>query len=289
MKKSRLKFIITSAIITMSMGLFAGCAADNSNSNSGEISGSISVVGSTALQPLVDSIAKEFTSENPDVSIDVQGGGSGAGLTAVLDKTAEIGMSDVKAEVKIQDAEKLKAFVDHIICLQAFAVVVSKDVTITNLSKVQIQDIFQGKITNWNQVGGKDEEIVVVNRTKTSGTRATFHNTVMEGKDENEAIGTTQDASGGVKTALESTQGAISYLAMSYLVDPATLQNLKIISVDDVMPTKENITSKKYPFIGEGNIYTNGEATGAVKAFIDFMTSEAGLKEIDKLGYYPAK
>ncbi len=291
MKKNNLKLIISAVTIVMAMGMFAGCAKDNTASPSpSALSGTIKVTGSTALQPLVDSIGKDFTKANPDVTVDVQGGGSGAGLTGVSNKTSDIGMSDVKAEEKITDAAKVKELVNHVICYQAFAMVVSKDVTVTNLTKAQIQDIFTGKITNWKEIpGGNNEAITVINRTKTSGTRATFKNTVMDGKDEKDGLGITQDASGGVKTAMESTKGAISYLAMSYLVDAATKQNLNIIKIDGVEVTKENITTKKYIFAGNGNIYTNGEATGVVKAFIAYMTSADGKVEMDKLGYYPAQ
>jgi phosphate transport system substrate-binding protein len=294
MKKMNLKLMVAALATVTAMGLFAGCAKDNTSSaapspSAAALSGSVKASGSTALQPLVDAIGKDFVKANPNVTVDVQGGGSGAGLTAVSDKTVDLGMSDVKAEEKITDAAKAKALVNHVICYQAFAIVVSKDVTLTDLTKAQIQDIFTGKVTNWKEVGGNDEAITVINRTKTSGTRATFKKTVMDGKDEKDGLGITQDASGGVKTAMETTKGAISYLAMSYLIDPATRQNLNLVKIGGVEANKENIISKKYVFAGDGNVYTNGEATGVVKAFIDYMTTAAGKAEMDKLGYYPAQ
>lgn len=293
MKRNNLKLMIAAVTVVMTMGVFSGCAKDETASPSPsagvQLEGSIKVDGSSALQPLVDTIGKEFTKANPNVTIDVQGKGSGAGLTGASDKTIDIGMSDVLAAEKIKDEAKAKSLVDHIVCLQGFAVVVSKDVTVTNLTKKQIQDIFTGTVTNWKEVGGNDLAIAVINRTKTSGTRATFKSTIMDGKDEKDGLGITQDTSGGVKGAMDTTKGAISYLALSYLVDSTTKTNIKELNIEGVQPTKENIVSKKYVFAGDGHLYTNGEATGVVKAFLDYIVGKDGKATMDKLGYFPVQ
>lgn len=288
MKRKSLKTIIAALAITMVAGVFVGCGGDNKEAgdtkNGNEISGTITAVGSTALQPLVEQAAKNFKAKNPEATINVQGGGSGAGLNQVAEGSVEIGNSDVTAESKLKDKEISKQLVDHKVAAIGFAVVAHKDVNIDNLTKEQIQGIFEGKYTNWNQVGGQDLAIQVVNRPKSSGTRATFVETVMDGKSEKEGLGTTQDSSGSVEKTITSTPGSISYIALSYLTEEKR-QNLKLIKINNVEATKENIIAKKYPFWSYEHMYTKGEATGLTKAFIDYMMSDENKAVVEKLGY----
>ncbi|MBE6068302.1 MAG: phosphate ABC transporter substrate-binding protein [Clostridium lundense] len=291
MKRKSLKTIIAALAITMVAGAFVGCGGDNKEAgdtkNGNEISGTITAVGSTALQPLVEQAAKNFKAKNPESTINVQGGGSGAGLNQVAEGSVEIGNSDVTAESKLKDKEIAKQLVDHKVAAIGFAVVAHKDVKVDNLTKEQIQGIFEGKYTNWNQVGGQDVVIQVVNRPKSSGTRATFVETVMDRKGEKEGLGTTQDSSGSVEKTITSTPGSISYIALSYLTEEKR-QNLKLIKINNVEATKENITAKKYPFWSYEHMYTKGEATGLTKAFIDYMMSDENKAVVEKLGYIPA-
>lgn len=282
--------LITSLSLVLTSALFAGCGKSSSATNpSGtetEISGSIIALGSTALQPLAEQAGKDFTVKNPKVQINVQGGGSGAGLNQVSAGTAQIGMSDVTAEEKIKDSAKAKELVDHKVCVIGFAIVASKDVKVDSLTKKQIQDIFTGKITNWKEVGGADQPIVVINRTASSGTRATFFNTVMDKTAEKEGLGIVQDSSGQVRTAISANKGSISYLALSYLTSEVK-GDFSIIKIDNVEANKENITSKIYPFWSYEHMYTKGEAQGAAKSFIDYMVSDENKASVEKLGYIP--
>lgn len=290
MKRKSLKTIIAALAITMVAGAFVGCGG---NKEAGEtkpgnkISGTITAVGSTALQPLVEQAAKNFKTKNPDATINVQGGGSGTGLNQVAEGSVEIGNSDVTAESKLKDKEIAKQLVDHKVAAIGFAVATHKDVKVDSLTKEQIQGIFEGKYTNWKQVGGQDLPIQVVNRPKSSGTRATFIETIMDGKSEKEGLGTTQDSSGSVEKTISSTPGSISYLALSYLTEEKR-QNLKLIKINNVEATKENIVAKKYPFWSYEHMYTKGEATGLTKAFIDYMMSDENKAVIEKLGYISA-
>lgn len=293
MKSKKLKFVVTAIGITLVAGLFAGCGNSSSSNNSGSnnnssgstaaVSGSITISGSTALQPLAEKAVDGFKQKNPDATVNVQGGGSGTGLTQVSQGAVDIGNSDIFAEDKL-DAATAKTLVDHKVCVIGFAVVTSKDVDATNLTKAQIQDIFTGKVKNWKEVGGKDLAINVIHRTSGSGTRATFTKTVLDNNKEKDDIGTTQDSNGAVKTAMSKTPGSISYLALSYLTADVKT-DIKELKIDGVDPSKENITTGKYPFWSYEHMYTKGEPTGVAKAFISYITSDANKELIEKLGY----
>ncbi|MCI1943838.1 phosphate ABC transporter substrate-binding protein [Clostridium luticellarii] len=295
MRKKGFKSLIVTLAVVLITGVFAGCGGntggDSSQGNTTkddskkELSGSITLAGSTALQPLAEEIGKSFQQKNPKVTVNVQGGGSGTGLNLALEGTANIGNSDVTAESKL-DADKAKQLVDHQVCAIGFAVVVNPSVKVDNLTKDQIQKIFTGEITNWKDVGGDDMKINVINRTKSSGTRATFKDTVMGGKDEKEGLGTTQDSNGNVENAIKTTEGSISYLALSYLTD-SVKANVKALKIEGVEATSENITAKKYPFWSYEHMYTKGEAKDPEKAFIDYVLSDENTETIKKLGYIP--
>lgn len=292
MKKMSLRAFIAAITLIMTVGVFAGCGSTKNgntstkgSSSSGKLSGSITLAGSTALQPLAEQLGKTFSEKNSGVTVNVQGGGSGTGLKLALDGTANIGNSDVTAESKLSsnDAKKL---VDHKVCAIGFAVVTNSGVKVDNLTKDQIQKIFTGQITNWSQVGGENMSINVINRTKSSGTRATFKDTVMNGKDEKEGLGTTQDSNGNVENAIKSTKGSISYLALSYLTD-SVKQNVKALKIDNIEATNDNIEEGKYPFWSYEHMYTKGKAVGVSKAFIDYALDSGNKDTISKLGYIP--
>lgn len=290
MKKSILAGITTIALI----GVLAGCGNSKSSesassgsskesaSSSSEVSKEpvkISVVGSTALQPLVDAAKDEFQNKYPNYSISVQGGGSGTGLSQVADKAVDIGNSDVFAEEKSGvPADKL---VDHKVAVVGMGPVANKDAGVDNLTKDQLKEIFTGKVKNWKEVGGKDLEINVINRASGSGTRATFEKWALDG--EEAAQSQEQDSSGTVKQIVAQTPGAISYLAFSYFDD-----SLKELSVDGVKPTAENVADNKWTIWSYEHMYTNGEPTKEIKAFLDYIvTDEVQKGLVKKLDYLP--
>ncbi len=292
MKSNKIKLAVAAIALTTIAGLFAGCgnsaSANNTASNStAAVSGSITAAGSTALQPLVQQSAADFKTKNPNATINVQGGGSGTGLTQVSQGSVDIGDSDIFAKAKLNAADVAKVE-DHQVCVIGFAVVTSKDVKVTNLTKQQVQDIFTGKITNWKDVGGQDLKINVVHRPSSSGTRATFADTFLPtGVAENDSIGTTQDSSGAVKDAMLSTGGSISYLAMSYLTADVT-KDINAVQIDGVAATNANIEDGKYPFWSYEHMYTKGPATGLAKAFINYIMSSDNKAVVQKLGYIPS-
>ena len=272
--------------------LLAGCGnsgsnaadsgqASNESSASGAASGNVEIlaVGSTALQPLVQAAQESFTSENPNYMITVQGGGSGTGLSQVEAGAVTIGNSDVFAEEKDGvDASKL---VDHKVAVVGLAPVVNKEVGVKDISKQDLIDIFTGKTKNWSELGGKDQEIAVINRASGSGTRATFEKWGLDGA---ETIQTQeQDSSGTVRKIVAETPGAISYLALSYLDD-----SLQALTIDGVEATPENIATNDWKIWSYEHMYTNGEPDANVKTFLDYMLSDDIQQGVVKeLGYLP--
>lgn len=274
--------------IILSLGLvMAGCgnqgAATDSSSTSKESASTqpvkIVAVGSTALQPLVDAAKDQFVAEHTNYTISVQGGGSGTGLSQVADGAVTIGNSDVFAEEKSGiDASKL---VDHRVAVVGMGPVVNKDVGVKDISKQELIDIFTGKTTNWKDLGGKDQEIAVINRPSGSGTRATFEKWGLDGATAVQSQ--EQDSSGTVRQIVSQTPGAISYLAFSYMDDSTTA-----LSIDDVKPTEENVADNSWKIWSYEHMYTKGEPDVGVKAFLDFMLEDDIQNGVVKeLGYLP--
>ena len=234
-------------------------------------SGKVTVSGSSALLPLAKDAAQKFKAKTDQVSITLNAGGSGTGLKQVSEGSVDIGNSDVFAKEKLPEA-KAAELVNHKVAVTVMAPVVSKEIgtNVKSLTKAQLQDIFTGKVTNWKDVGGPDEAVVLITRPSTSGTRA-LSNKSME-----------TDDSGTLVQTVSQTKGAIGYVALSYLMNNNTVTPL---AIDGVEPTLDNVYNGKYPVWGYEHMYTKGEATGAVKAFIDFIMSKDYSADIEKQGY----
>lgn len=240
---------------------------------------SITAVGSSALQPLVETVAEEYQNKYPGKFVNVQGGGSGTGLSQVQSGAVEIGNSDLFAEEKGGiDANKL---VDHKVAAVGITPIVNKKVGIDDISMENLRDIFLGKIKNWQEIGGADQEIVILNRAAGSGTRGTFEKWVLDGKTAIRAQ--EQDSSGMVRQIVADTPGAISYVAFSYVSkDVATLK------VDGVAPTDQNVTTNDWKIWAYEHMYTKGEAQDLTKDFMEYILSEEVQNNIvGKLGYIP--
>lgn len=284
-----LLFTLTMILVLAACGSNTGTTGSGSTtgttgeaSTGTELSGSVLAVGSTALQPLVDQVAQKFMADSKyaNISVQVQGGGSGTGLTQVSEGQANIGNSDVFAEEKL-DADKAKELVDHQVAVVAIATVANEAAGVTNLTKQQLIDIFTGKVKNWKDVGGKDQAIVIVNRPSSSGTRATYEKFALGQKVEDLAGSIQEDSSGTVKKLVTETPGAIGYLALSYLDD-----SLKAIQYDGVDANVENVESGKYPVWAYEHMYTKGEPDAATKALLDYMlTDEVQNSDVKDLGY----
>ncbi len=278
-----------SALSVAAVGL-AGCGSSNSSSSASDgssakaLSGTITAVGSTALQPLVEAAAEQFMEKNPGVQITVQGGGSGQGVTQISQAAVQIGNSDVFAESKLKNAEELTKIADNKVCIVGMGPIANKDVTVDDISLENLKKIFMGEITNWSEVGGADAAITVINRASGSGTRATFEDAVLgDSKVPDSFKPQEQDSSGTAAKMVSSTPGAISYVAFSYYDS-----SFKALKVDGVSPDEINVEDNSWKIWSYEHMYTAAEPDEATKAFIEYMMGEevqGGL--VEQQGYIP--
>lgn len=293
MKMKKFIALLTVAGMTATMAVGCGSSSNgtsdnatdtNTESSDSSLSGTITAAGSSALKPLADDAADSFLNDHPDVSITIDAGGSGEGLKQVSEGTVDIGNSDVAAEDKL-DETAAKELVDHQVCVVTMAPIVNKDVAeagVKSLTKEQLISIFTGKTTNWKDVGGPDEDIVLVTRPESSGTRATFQKYALDGNEEASNTSMETDDSGVLLTNVKSTNGAIGYVALSYLTGDAGVET---VAIDDVEPTLENTYSGKYPVWTFEHMYTKGEPNEVTKAFLDYITGDEYGTQMEKLGY----
>lgn len=268
------KKLVSSGIIFLMMGIamLSGCTG------SGEKK-SLTVAGSTTVQPIAASAAEEFMKKNSDVIVSVQGGGSGTGIKMVAEGSADIGDSSRE----LTDTEKTEHpdLKPYAIAADGIAVVVHPSNSLDDLTKQQVRDIFAGKIKNFKEVGGPDKEIMVIIREEGSGTRSTFEELVMKkGKVANAADALQKPSNGAVKAAVAGNENAIGYIGLGY-VD----ETVKALKIDGVAPSIATIKRGDYPISRKLYMITKGEATGLKKEFIDFVLSDEGQQIVEEAGF----
>lgn len=289
MKISRIGAIFGAGLLSMS--LLTGCGgggdkpASGTDTESSEptstLSGTVTGSGSSALLPLAKAAADAFMQENPDVTVTMNGGGSGEGLKQVAAGSVNIGNSDVFAGEKL-DATQAADLVDHKVCTITMAPVVNKDLGVKDLTTAQLTDIFTGKTTNWKEVGGPDEKIVLVTRPASSGTRALFKTWALNGAEEASNQSLETDDSGTLLQTVTQNKGAIGYVALSYLAGKDEVQP---VAIDGVEPTLENTYNGKYQVWGFEHMYTKGDPDEVTKAFLDYMMGDKFAGDLEKMGY----
>lgn len=287
MKKGVKTIITVGLVAALSITALTGCGSSSKDSSSNDSkSGTVTIAGSTSVQPLSDYIAKNYMKSNSDVKVEVQGGGSGQAAKSLEEGIAQIGA--LSREVK--DEEKSSITKEYVIAMDGVAVVVNKDVGVKDLTLDQIKKIYTGKITNWSELGGSDGAIAVVSREEGSGTRGAFTEiTGVLTKDDkgNEKDNTTKDAlvqpsTGAALKTVASTPNSIGYVSLESVDD--TVSALK---VEGVSASADTVLNKTYK-ISRPFIYAVGKnVDSTTQAFIDFVMSDEGQAMVKEAGYIP--
>ena len=276
MKTNGIKYGLLIAV--MCALLFAGCTSNNNGGS--KQADTLSVAGSTTVQPIAAKAAEKYNPEQSNVKVSVQGGGSGSGIKMAIEGSADVGMSS--RELTSDELKDLKAYA---IAADGIAVIVNPGNTLKDLTKAQIKDIFSGKIMNYKELGGPDKEIVVIIRETGSGTRSSFEEMLMDKGKTNNTEGAEQQASNGaVKASVASNPNAIGYVGAGF-IDPT----VKALDIEGVAPTKETIKAGTYPVSRKLYMVTKGEAAGKSKAFIDYILTDEGQKIVEEEGYVSIK
>lgn len=294
MRRAGKKVLTAVAAITMVFGVMTGCGSDNGTSRTTtssstktagtetaaertkELSGSIVMSGSTSMEKLVNAVSEAFMNRYGNVTVTAEFIGSGAGIEAVANGTVDIGNSSRN----LKEEEKANGIAENIVAIDGIAVVLDKTNTITNLTKDQLISIYKGEVTNWRELGGESQPIVVVGREAGSGTRGAFEE-ILKIEDEC-AYASELDNTGAVMAKVASTPGAIGYVSLDVVNDSVIVANL-----EGVEPTAENIKGGTYllsrPFV----MATKGEISAQnelVQAFFEYLTTDEGKAIIESVG-----
>ena len=246
-----------------------------------DLSGSISMVGSTSMEKLANALSEAFMEKYPDVTVTAEFVGSGAGIEAVTNGTADIGNSSRS----LKDEEKAAGVVENVVAIDGIAVCVDPANEVADLTKEQLTNIYNGTITNWKEVGGADEPIIVIGREAGSGTRGAFEE-LVDLKDACK-YANELDSTGAVIAKVASTPGAIGYASLDALDD-----SVKALSLEGVEATAENIKAGNYflsrPFV----MATKGEISeqnNLVQAWFDYVMGDEGQQIASEVGLITVK
>lgn len=294
MKKKILSLLVAASMMTFGL---AGCVStDTGNTDassdanqstdtttdagtsdaSSDLSGSISLAGSTSMEKLCEALSESFMEKYPNISVTVEYTGSGAGLESLAAGSVDIG----NASRHLKEEETSAGAVENVVAIDGIAVITDKDNEVTDVSAEDLAKIYKGEITNWSELGGQDEAIVVIGREAGSGTRDAFEELL----DVADACQYAQelDSTGGVLAKVAATPGAIGYVSLDVVDD-----TIQTVSLDGVAPTEENILAGDYllsrPFV----MATNGEISEQnelVQTWFDYVNSEDGKNVISSVG-----
>jgi len=239
----------------------AGCTSSTSG-------GTLQLAGSTSVQPDAQALAQAYMANNSGVTVNVAGGGTAAGITAVGTGTAQIG--DASANLTASQLAQYPNLQPTPICVDAIAIIVNPHNSVTNLTLNQTRDIYTGAITNWNQVGGNNAKINVVNREQGSGTRDGVQKIVLKGGNFSTG-GIQQSSTGAVKSYVAGDSNAIGYIATNALDN-----SVKALNINNVAPNYGNIADGSYVIQRYLLFVTNGAPTGLAASFINYTLSPSG-------------
>lgn len=270
------------SLMTIASAVLLSTAVAGSALAKDDLKGKITVNGSTALLPLTLQASKEFQKQHPKVKIAASGKGSVTGPQAVKKGIAEIGACDWDASTDVPGFKKFEGQVANKVAVIPFATIVNKNVKVDSLTTEQLKGIYSGKIKNWKEVGGDDEDIVVITRSFGSGTRVNYQAKALGGGDivKKEKNYKEVGSSGDMKTAVGTTPNSIGYIDLTYISGG----DIKAVKHDGVEASVSNVINGKYKIWSYGYFMTKGEPTGATKAFIEYIQSkkfqEGSLKKL---------
>ena len=274
--------LLLACVLSFSLvGCGSNGGSDEGTAGSENVSGTVALNGSTSMEKFVNGLKEAIVETYPDLQLEPQFTGSSAGVEAVTNGTADIG--DVSRA--LTDEEKESGLVENIVALDGIAIVTDKANTASNLTTQQLKDIYTGKIKNWSEVGGADQNIVVIGRESGSGTRDAFEE-ILDIADQCD-LAQTLNETGAVAAAVQSTPGAIGYISLDALSD-----DVKALQLDGVSPSEATIKDGSYTLQRPFVMATKGEVSeqsAQVQAVFDFINSDAGQEVISSVGLVSAK
>ncbi len=290
-RTTRLVALLVLALVLGSLGL-AGCGGGSEDNGSAtgtetegtELSGSLNIEGSDTMVNLSNAWAEQFMTENQGVNIAVKGGGSGNGIAALINGTCDF--ANASREMKDEEIQQAKDNgvnpVETPVASDGIAVITNPANGVSGLTLDQLGKIYRGEITNWKDVGGADAEIVLLSRDSSSGTYEYFKEEVV-GEDKNYAAAAKLLPS--TQAIVEETKGnenAIGYVGVGYVTD-----DVKVLEIDGVAASIETVLAGEYPISRDLYVYSNGDPTGAGKAFLDWVLGDEGQKIVEDEGFVP--
>lgn len=259
--------------------LFTGCGGAKESKV-------IQAKGSDTILNVTQGIAEEFMQKNPKAKIAVTGGGSGVGISALLNKTTDIAMaSRSMKQSEIDKAKELGIGVEEVVLgFDGITLIVNQNNQVKGLDSVTLGKIFRGEITNWKEVGGDDAKIVALSRDSSSGTHEFFKEHVIRGGEKNNLEYGPETlympSNEAIKQEVKSNKYAIGYIGMGYMDD-----SVHSLAIDGIAPSKENVSNKTYPIAREVYWYVPSERTGTMKELVDFAISNDGQSVVESEGF----
>ena len=290
MKRFHILFLLAILLLT-------ACSSNSTENNSTSSASYIENKGSDTIVNLALAWAEKYQGDHPDVRISVTGGGSGTGIAALVNGTVDI--ANASRKIKQEEIDEAKSNgvdpLEHIIARDAIAVIVNPENPVRELTLQQISDIYSGKISNWREVGGEDRPIVRLSRETNSGTHVYFLETVLRlGSKEDKTLFSTDTlllpSSEGIIAEVRQNPNAIGYDGLGYV--PKDLKMIAIAAEEDgayVLPSIPTVNDKTYPIARDLYMYTNGEPSGVVKSYLDWILSPEAQQIVADLGFVPVK
>ena len=280
MKKKIVKTFAVTAALTIAAASMVGCgnsgAAASDSKDAKDITGTVTMAGSTSMEKLANSLKEAFGAKYPGISVTAEFTGSSAGIESLEAGSVDIGNSSRE----LSDDEKSQGIVENVVAIDGIAVITDTANDVTKISSDDLAKVYTGEITNWKELGGQDEAIVVVGREAASGTRGAFEE-LLDIKDKCK-YANELDSTGAVLAKVASTPGSIGYISLDVLDD-----SVSALAIDDVEATEDNIVAGKYKLSRPFVMATQGEISEqseAVQTFFDYIKSDEGQEVIKKAG-----